>query len=205
MSQPPNTPDYEEIMEVVNDIRANDPGHIIWTNFAPNHESYNLQQYIQAIKSYSNTTDIYTTSIHPLWGGDDWIGWSPCDPMVYGNEYCILNNSNITIFGDFTNLFVTQIIEDNSPFWMELDHSYDAQANNPGLIGINYSKKRFITYDSIINGATGILFWSWNKDVNVDPSIPYWNDTKRHCSGPPRYLHLLCTFYLFAASWPWIY
>ena len=176
---PTGTPDHETLMTYINDIRTNDSDHIVWTNFAPAHESDNLQQYIQAIQSYSDVTDIYTTSIHPLWHSDEWIGLSSCDPdLPGGTSYCILDNPNITIFGDFSNLFTTQIIEDGRPFWMILDHSYDVLFDNEGLKGINLTKKRFITYDSIINGATGILFWSWSYDEKADPSVPYWNDTK---------------------------
>ncbi|MFH1839701.1 MAG: archaellin/type IV pilin N-terminal domain-containing protein [Nanoarchaeota archaeon] len=163
------------IEDALIDIKQNDPNHIIWTNFAPAHHTDNIITYINDIKTWDNQTDIFSTSIHPRWDGGGWIGWTPCSGT---GEYCILDDPNITIFGNFVALYKNVIIEDDRPFWMILDHSYDILFNNTGVTGINFDQKRFITYDTIVNGATGIIYWAWNFDERLDPSIDYWDDTK---------------------------
>jgi len=169
-----HAPSLSELKTRVDVVRYFDPNHIIFTNFAPAHVTDNLTNYTQDIIDFLPYTDVAATSLHMRFD----TGWSPC---TEDGQWCILENPNITVYGDFVELFVN-MTNDEKPVWMILDTSCDMFAcdfSDNAPIGINFTQKRFIAYDVILSGGKGIMYWAWLLDVRADPIYNYWEDTQR--------------------------
>jgi len=132
--------DIGPIAEAYNLIKQTNPTRPVWMNFAPAHQSDNIEEYISDIGEFSQYADIISVDVYPA--------HSPCEEDY---AYCILENPEISVIGDFVDLYKQQIVS-NKPFWIFLQGHGDT---------LTYNQLRFMTYQSIIHGATGIFYYFW--------------------------------------------
>jgi len=134
--------DIEPIAEAYNLLKQTDPSRPVWMNFAQAHPSDNLQEYISDVREFSQYADIISVDVYPV--------HNSCDE---DSIYCVLENPEISVIGDFVDLYKQQILYDtNKPFWIILQGHGDT---------LTYNQLRFMSYQSIIHGATGIFYYFW--------------------------------------------
>ncbi len=123
------------------------PGHIMWTNQAPRGSVPYLRRFIR----YS---DISGADVYPV-------------PKSSGH-----NNKprrNIACMGDYTDDFI-EAGEDSIPVWMILQAwSWGGKKGTAAAPFPTYHELRFMFYNCITHGATGI---SWFDNNTLDPMNP---------------------------------
>jgi hypothetical protein len=150
-------------------IKENDPDHPLWICQAPRGS-------VASMKRYDNCGDATGGDIYP-------ISYPPglhVLPTAKDVPPQLANNSDISLAGDFTRMMME--VADNphgkKPVWMCLQISWSG-VNNPGrtLRFPTFHEQRFMTYQTIIAGARGIIYFGGsNMPALADEDKPYgWN------------------------------
>ena len=141
----------EKIEENYNKIKQYDPYRPIWMNFAPAHRSDDLQEYINDVREYSQYADIISVDVYPV--------GATCQE---DNQYCIIDTVGLNSIGAFVDLYLNEILYDspNKPFWMILQ----GNSIDPNF---NYQQIRFMSYQAIIHGATGVFYYQIEDDLQI--------------------------------------
>jgi hypothetical protein len=136
-------------------LRALDPRRPIWTNHAPRNR-------IRTLAFYNQATDIAGCDIYPV-------------PMPQGQSD--LPNKTLSVVGDETAKNIAAVNGEKPVFmvlqgfaWRALDNRTD-----PGAVYPTVAESRFMAYDAIIAGASGVLYWGCHTTPR--PS-PFWSDLK---------------------------
>src|SRR5439155_20950549 len=100
---------------------------------------------VESLKKYNGTADILGADIYP-------VGY----PL---GEHSLLTNKSLTLVGDHTRLMM-ETAEGKKPVWMVLQISWSGVLK-PGrtLRFPTFPEERFMTYEAIINGARGLLYF----------------------------------------------
>jgi hypothetical protein len=119
-------------------IRELDPNHPIEITQAP-------RGTIDTLRPYNAACDIIAADIYP-------VGYPP-------GTHSLLPNKEISMVGDFAKSMM-QVADGKMPVWMTLQISWSGVIK-PGktLRFPTFAEERFMTYQAIINGARGLIFF----------------------------------------------
>jgi hypothetical protein len=119
-------------------VHTLDPRHPVWMTQAP-------RGTIESLKAYDPAYDIAAIDIYP-------IGYPP-------GMHSHLPNKEISVVGDYAG-WLREITSGRKPFWMVLQVCWSGVIK-PGktLRMPTFPQERYMTYQSIINGARGLLYF----------------------------------------------
>ena len=146
-------------------VREEDPNHPVWIVQAP-------RGTVGSLKAYNSTHDIGGIDIYPV----------SYPPGVHSNEA----NKEISMVGDFTRR-IAQVVAGEKPFWMTLQIAFSGTVR-PGrtLRFPTYPEQRFMAYQSIINGARGLIYFGGQlpmtlneRDARLGWNWTYWDRVLR--------------------------
>ncbi len=128
-------------------IKELDPNHPVGLTQAP-------RGTVEQLKPYSAAADILLLDIYP-------IGYPP-------GRHSLLPNKEISMVGDYTQ-FIKQAA-DGKPVWMVLQIAWSGVVN-PGktLRFPTFPQERFMTYQALINGARGLIYFGGNVEQAMSP------------------------------------
>ncbi len=128
-------------------VRELDPSHPVWITQAP-------RGTIESLKRYDPFYDIGAIDIYP-------IGYPP-------GGHSHLPNKNISVAGDYAR-WLREITGGRKPFWMILQISWSGVIK-PGrtLRFPTLPEERYMTYQSIINGARGLGYFGGNLEPSMN-------------------------------------
>ena len=177
--EPGNQPKEALLRQVINRFK-NHPGLLVWKNvdepqwggnpvepmvnayrlikeLDPNHPVGLTQAprgTIEQLKPYNDAADILLLDIYP-------IGYPP-------GKHSLLPNKEISMVGDYTK-FIKQVAGDK-PVWMVLQIAWSGVVQ-PGktLRFPTFPQERFMTYQALINGARGLIYFGGNVEQAMTP------------------------------------
>lgn len=136
-------------------IRKFDPNHLVFSNQAP-------RQRIDIFKKWYRFVDVGGSDIYPWYGGDP-------------DKHSDLPNDEISVVGDETIKNLDAL--GGKPAMMTLQ-AFGWSENTPSPIaraaGWSYPPEyvqRFMAYDAIINGASGVLFYQDRRYKVINPGV----------------------------------
>ncbi|HZJ14949.1 MAG TPA: hypothetical protein VFD27_07865, partial [Chthoniobacteraceae bacterium] len=137
-------------------IRELDPNHPIEITQAP-------RGTIDTLRPYNAACDIIGADIYP-------VGYPP-------GTHSLLPNKEISMVGDFAKSMM-QVADGKMPVWMTLQISWSGVIK-PGktLRFPTFAEERFMTYQAIINGARGLIFFGGHipKAMSPEDAALGWN------------------------------
>jgi len=154
----------ESMVHVRQIIRQLDPDHPIWVVQAP-------RGTIETLRPYDPTYDILGCDIYP-------ISYPP-------GTHSLGKNKQISMVGDYTREMVE--IAGNKPVWMTLQIAWSGVIK-PGktLRMPTFAEERFMTYEAIINGARGLVYFGGNlhqawtpRDAELGWNWSFWEKVLR--------------------------
>jgi hypothetical protein len=130
-------------------IKAADPNHPMVIIQAP-------RGTVESLRRYNGTGDILGMDIYP-------VSYPP-------GIHSLLTNRTLSLVGDHTRI-IMDAAEGKLPVWMVLQISWSGVLN-PGktLRFPTFAEERFMTYEAIINGARGLLFFGGNNLKAMTPA-----------------------------------
>jgi hypothetical protein len=139
---PPLMRTYQVIKEV-------DPNHPVVFIHAP-------RGTVESLRRYNVACDIVGADIYP-------ISYPP-------GIHSLLTNRNISLVGDYTRTMM-EVAEGKKPVWMVLQISWSGVLQ-PGktLRFPTFFEERFMTYEAIINGARGLIYFGGNNEKGMSPA-----------------------------------
>jgi hypothetical protein len=128
-------------------IKELDPNHPVGLTQAP-------RGTIEQLRPYNAAADILLLDIYP-------IGYPP-------GKHSLLPNKEISMVGDYTK-FIQQVAGDK-PVWMVLQIAWSGVVK-PGktLRFPTFAQERFMTYQALINGARGLIYFGGNVEQAMTP------------------------------------
>lgn len=125
-------------------VHQTDPKHPVWITQAP-------RGTIESLKAYDPAYDVVAIDIYPV----------SYPPGLHSH----LPNKNISVTGDYVN-WLQQITERKKPIWMVLQICFSG-VTNPGrtLRFPTFAEERYMSYQSIIGGARGLLYFGGNVEA----------------------------------------
>jgi hypothetical protein len=125
--------------EIVHEL---DPDHPVWITQAPRGTA-------ETLKPYNAVYDVGAIDIYPV----------SYPPGVHTN----LANKNLSMTGDFAKLIGDVTVGARKPFWMVLQICFSG-VTKPGqtLRFPTFFEQRYMSYESIIAGARGLLYFGGN-------------------------------------------
>lgn len=124
-----------------------DPRHPVWLTQAP-------RGTIESMKRYDPACDIAAIDIYP-------VGYPP-------GMHSHLPNKQLSVVGDYA-AWLRQITGGRKPFWMVLQIAWSGVVK-PGktLRFPTFPQERYMTYQSIINGARGLAYFGGDLAVALN-------------------------------------
>ena len=128
-------------------IKQLDPNHPIGLTHAP-------RGTVQQLRPYGAATDLFLMDIYP-------IGYPP-------GKHSLQANKEISMVGDYTK-FIKEVA-DGKPVWMVLQIAWSG-VTKPGktLRFPTFAQERFMTYQALINGARGLIYFGGNIEKAMRP------------------------------------
>lgn len=128
-------------------IKELDPNHPVGLTQAP-------RGTVEQLRPYNTAADILLLDIYP-------IGYPP-------GMHSLKPNKEISMVGDYTK-FIKQAAGDK-PVWMVLQIAWSGVIK-PGktLRFPTFAQERFMTYQAIINGARGLIYFGGNVEQAMSP------------------------------------
>lgn len=125
--------------EIVHEM---DPKHPVWITQAPRGTE-------ESLKRYNPVYDVGAIDIYP-------VSYPP-------GVHAVLPNKSLSMTGDFAQLIGRITAADHKPFWMVLQICFSG-VTKPGntLRFPTFSEQRYMSYQSIIAGARGLLYFGGN-------------------------------------------
>lgn len=134
---------WQPIQEAYRFIRELDPYRPIFLNEAPRGK-------IEDLRPYALASDAYGVDIYPI--------PSP-------NSHSDLKDKMMTSVGKYTDI-CKEVTWDRKPIWMTLQgfawRQWNKPPNNQNLVYPNHAENRFMAYNAIVHGATGLFYWGFN-------------------------------------------
>lgn len=127
----------KQIAHAAKIIRENDANHPIWLVQAP-------RGTVQSLKRYHDGWDVGGIDIYP-------ISYPP-------GVHTLKPNKNLSMVGDYSQMM--REVAQGKPFWMTLQIAFSGVVK-PGrtLRFPTFPEQRFMAYQSIINGARGLVYF----------------------------------------------
>lgn len=145
----------KKFYDVVHEL---DHNHPVWISQAP-------RGTIAELKAYDPAYDVGAIDIYP-------VGYPP-------GTHSLLPNKNISMVGDYAD-WMRQITGGEKPFWMILQICWSG-VTKPGktLRFPTFPEERYMTYQSIIKGARGLVYFGGNVEecLNQRDAGLGWNWT----------------------------
>jgi hypothetical protein len=140
-------------------IREEDPNHPIWIVQAPRGS-------VAELKPYRAAYDIGGVDVYP-------IGYPPGMHLAGPDE-----NRELSMIGDYAQK-MRRVHEGQQPFWFTLQVAWSGVLGNRTLRFPTFPEQRFMTYQAIINGARGLVYFGGSiRETLSDRDRPYgWNWT----------------------------
>ncbi len=151
-------PLYEQLSSGTKLVRETDPNHVIWFNHAPRNSMRDL-------KRFGTVADIVGCDIYPV----------PFGPRVGHSD---LPERNLPCVGAYTRRM--QRSAPDKPVWMVLqgfgwDDLGETSTTSQPRPQPTLHQTRFMAYDTIVNGARGILYWG---TFAIKEDAQLWEDLK---------------------------
>jgi hypothetical protein len=147
--------------------------HPIWINFGPTGDHLHPDQF-ERLRPYLAVPDVVSVDIYPVGGGSD----LQQSPFAERGAACV---------GVFTRNVVRMVSRDGvqrKPVWMVLQAfgwGDLAKASTPPESWTgrppSYVEARFMSFDAIINGAGGVIYWGASYLPKSDPNST-WESLK---------------------------
>jgi len=155
----------EPMVNAYKQIKQLDPDHLIWVNHAPRGE-------VDDLKAYNVTLDITGADIYP-------IGYPP-------GTHSLRPNKNISMVGDYTRL-IMDVAENKRPVCMVLQIAWSGVIKEGKTLRFpSFAEERFMTYQAIINGSRGLLYFGGHipkactpEDARLGWNWTFWNRVLR--------------------------
>lgn len=129
-------------------IKDEDPNHPIWIVQAP-------RGTVEQLRAYNPAYDIGGVDVYP-------ISYPP------GSHVPADHNKDISMVGDYTRRMI-DVVENKKPVWFTLQIAWSGVAR-PGktLRFPTFPEQRFMTYQAIINGARGLIYFGGNLPTTLN-------------------------------------
>src|SRR5690242_15739356 len=148
----------ENVQKYYDIVHQMDPNHPVWLTQAP-------RGTVKSLKAYNSGYDIGAIDIYP-------ISYPP-------GSHSLLANKEISMVGDYAQE-LQAVTEGKKPFWMTLQICWSG-VTRPGktLRFPTFPQERYMSYQAIINGARGLIFFGGNVEACLnDRDRPLgWNWT----------------------------
>jgi hypothetical protein len=146
-------------------IKELDGDHPLWVNHAPRGE-------IEDLKPYNVTLDITGADIYP-------IGYPP-------GTHSLRPNKQMSMVGDYTKLMM-DVAENKKPVCMVLQIAWSGVIKEGKTLRLpSFAEERFMTYQAIINGSRGLLYFGGHigkactpEDAKLGWNWNFWNRVLR--------------------------
>ena len=127
----------EQVAHVAKIIHDADPDHPIWLVQAP-------RGTVATMKRYHDGWDVGGIDIYP-------VSYPP-------GVHTVLANKQLSMVGDFTRMM--REVAGKKPFWMTLQIAFSGTTKPERTLRMpTFSEQRFMAYESIINGARGLVYF----------------------------------------------
>jgi hypothetical protein len=130
-------------------IKEADPNHPVVIIHAP-------RGTVESLRRYNVAGDIVGADIYP-------ISYPP-------GIHSLLTNRDISLVGDYSRTMM-EVAEGKMPVWMVLQISWSGVLQ-PGktLRFPTFPEERFMTYEAVINGARGLIYFGGNNERAMSPA-----------------------------------
>jgi hypothetical protein len=127
-----------DVLRAYRTVKAEDPDHPVVIIHAP-------RGTVESLRAYNKTADILGADIYP-------VGYPP-------GTHSLLTNKTLSLVGDHTRIMM-DVANQQKPVWMVLQIAWSGVIK-PGktLRFPTFSEERFMTYQAIINGARGLVYF----------------------------------------------
>ncbi len=130
----------EPLLTAYRIIKEEDPNHPIWIAQAP-------RGTVEELQPYNAAYDIGGVDVYP-------IGYPPGSHLIDPHE-----NKDISAVGDYT-LKMLRVVDRQKPVWFTLQVAWSGVATPPRVLRFpTFAQERFMTYEAIINGARGLVYF----------------------------------------------
>jgi hypothetical protein len=128
-------------------IRELDPNHPLVVIHAP-------RGTVDSLRRYNGTGDILGMDIYPI----------SYPPGVHSEQ----TNRNLSMVGDFTRMMM-DVAQDKMPVWMVLQISFSGVLKSGKTLRFpTFPEERFMTYEAIINGARGLIYFGGSNEASLN-------------------------------------
>jgi hypothetical protein len=149
-----------ELVRTYEILREEDPHHPLWIVQAP-------RGTVEQLRPYNAAYDIGGVDVYP-------IGYPPGTHLADENE-----NKDISAIGDYTQKML-RVVDGRKPIWFTLQIAWSGvEGRDRTLRFPTFPQQRFMTYQAIINGARGLIYYGGNLSTTLatrDRSLG-WNWT----------------------------
>ena len=168
---------FEKFSNAYYKLKEADPNGLVWTNFAAAHPSDDINQWRDDIWQYSSTSDIISADIYV-------VPNNPCGPEDERDyPYCVFENNQISVIGDVVDELI-ESVRNEKPVWIVLQAT--------GVI--SYEKSRFMAYQAIVHGVTGIFYFGHHLEEGLDENtLNSISDLSRFEFNDPEFKQVLIT------------
>ncbi|HEX3600561.1 MAG TPA: hypothetical protein VHU84_10495 [Lacipirellulaceae bacterium] len=130
----------EPLLTAYRIIKEEDPNHPVWIAQAP-------RGTVEELRPYNVAYDIGGVDVYP-------IGYPPGSHLIDPNE-----NKDISAVGDYT-LKMLRVVDEQKPVWFTLQVAWSGVAKGGRTLRFpTFPQERFMTYEAIINGARGLVYF----------------------------------------------
>ena len=166
----------EPLFETYKLIKQIDPYHLVITNHGP----VNL---ISTLQKYNITTDVVTCDVYPVIP----YGIKPTFAIYPDGLQGDLLNPYISQVGEYVDK-MKKVVNDSKPVLMVLQgFSWEMlkseESQDPSkILYPKYKESRFMAYNAIVHGATGIIYWGTKYTPQPSQFISDLNKVTRELS-----------------------
>jgi hypothetical protein len=140
-------------------ITQEDPHHPLWIVQAP-------RGTVEELQPYNAAYDIGGVDVYP-------IGYPPGKHLLAADT-----NREISMVGDYTRKML-QVVDGRQPIWFTLQIAWSGVLGPKTLRFPTFPEQRFMTYQAIINGTRGLMYFGGSMDETLsERDRPFgWNWT----------------------------
>jgi hypothetical protein len=148
-------------------IKEEDPNHPIWIAQAPRGP-------VEDLRPYNVAYDIGGVDVYP-------IGYPPGNHLIDPHE-----NKDMSAVGDYT-VKMLRVVDRKKPIWLTLQVAWSGVASRGRTLRFpTFPQERFMTYEAIINGARGLVYFGGGiqstlneRDEPLGYNWTYWERVLR--------------------------
>ena len=167
----------ELLIETYQLIKQEDPDHLVITNHGP----VNL---VSTLASYNRSTDIVACDVYPVIPH----GIKPTYALYPDGLQGDLLTPYISQVGEYTDK-MKRVVENSRPVFMVLQAfswemlKKEEERDTTMILYPSYKESRFMAYNAIVHGATGILYWGSNYTPQPSLFMDDLNKVTRELAG----------------------